>query len=144
VVVDARLELPPGARLMDGGPLLVACAQADPAQAAVLARHNVEVVEIPNPAGKVDLPALLRELGRRGVNEVHAEAGFKLNGSLLREGCVDEVLLYLAPLLVGDAAQGLFSLPELTSLGDARRLAVRDVRQIGPDLRILARPVLAG
>jgi diaminohydroxyphosphoribosylaminopyrimidine deaminase/5-amino-6-(5-phosphoribosylamino)uracil reductase len=143
VVVDARLELTPAARLVDGQPVLVACARSDPARVAALAARNVEVVEIPSPAGKVDLPALLRELGRRGINEVHAEAGFKLNGSLLREGCVDELLLYFAPLLTGDAAQGLFNLPELTTLGGARRLELRDLRQIGPDLRILARPLAA-
>lgn len=139
VVVDARLELSPAARLVDGQPVLVACAQADPARAAALSARNVEVVEIPNPGGKVDLPALLRELGRRGINEVHAEAGLKLNGSLLREGCVDELLLYLAPLLIGDSGQGLFNLPVLSSLRAAHRLDLRDLRQIGPDLRILAR-----
>jgi diaminohydroxyphosphoribosylaminopyrimidine deaminase/5-amino-6-(5-phosphoribosylamino)uracil reductase len=73
------------------------------------------------------------------VNEVHAEAGFKLNGSLLREGLVDELLLYLAPCLIGHAASGLFNLPELTSLEGKQQLAIRDVRQIGRDIRILAR-----
>lgn len=140
VVVDARLELPLTARLLDGSPVLVACAVADPARVRDLADRNAEVVAIPNAAGKVDLPALMTELGRRGLNEVHAEAGFKLNGSLLREDCMDELLLYLAPLLTGDAAQGLFNLPELTELGAARRLRLRDVRQVGTDLRILARP----
>ncbi|MDY0011714.1 MAG: bifunctional diaminohydroxyphosphoribosylaminopyrimidine deaminase/5-amino-6-(5-phosphoribosylamino)uracil reductase RibD [Rhodocyclaceae bacterium] len=139
VVVDARLELPPCARLVDGSPVLVACAQADPAKVAALAERQVEVVELPNAAGKVDLPALLAELGRRGINEVHAEAGFKLNGSLLREGCVDELLLYLAPILTGDAAQGLFNLQALTCLEDARRLKIRDIRQLGDDLRLVAR-----
>jgi diaminohydroxyphosphoribosylaminopyrimidine deaminase/5-amino-6-(5-phosphoribosylamino)uracil reductase len=139
VVVDARLELSPAARLVDGQPVLVACAQVDPARAAALAARNVEVVEVPNPGSKVDLPALLRELGRRGINEVHAEAGFKLNGSLLREGCVDELLLYLAPLLIGESGQGLFNLPELSTMGAAHRVQLRDLRQIGPDLRILAR-----
>ena len=143
VVVDARLEITPEARLVDGQPVLVACAQATPAKVAALANRNVEVVEIPNSAGRVDLPALLRELGRRGINEVHAEAGFKLNGSLWREGCVDELVLYLAPTLVGDAAQGLFNLTELTNLDRAPRLELRDVRRIGPDLRILARPSAA-
>ena len=85
-------------------------------------------------------PALLAELGRRGINEVLAESGFKLNGSLLREGCVDELVLYLAPSLVGDAARGLFNLPALSSLADKRQLAFRDVRLVGRDLRIVARP----
>ena len=98
------------------------------------------MVVLPNQGGKVDLPALLAELGRRGINEVLAESGFKLNGSLLREGCVDELVLYLAPSLVGDAARGLFNLPALSSLADKRQLAFRDVRMVGRDLRIVARP----
>ncbi len=79
--------------------------------------------------------------GGRGVNEVHAEAGFKLNGSLLREGLVDELLLYLAPCLIGHEANGLFNLPELTTLDGKRRLQIRDLRQIGADIRVVARPV---
>jgi diaminohydroxyphosphoribosylaminopyrimidine deaminase/5-amino-6-(5-phosphoribosylamino)uracil reductase len=77
------------------------------------------IVFVPNAAGKVDLALPASTLGERGINELHAEAGFKLNGSLLREGCVDELLLYLAPMLVGDAAHGLFNLPALTRLEDA-------------------------
>ena len=72
---------------------------------------------LPNAAGKVDLGELMRELGRRGINELHVEAGFKLNGSLLREGLVDELLLYLAPHLLGDAARGMFDLPALERSG---------------------------
>lgn len=140
VVVDARLELPPTARILDGNPVLVACAQADPARRDALAARNAEVLVMPNSAGKVDLPALLQELGRRGINEVHAEAGFKLNGSLWREGCVDELLLYLAPTLVGDAAQGLFNLPTIHHLDAQTKLRLWDLRQIGEDIRLILRP----
>jgi diaminohydroxyphosphoribosylaminopyrimidine deaminase/5-amino-6-(5-phosphoribosylamino)uracil reductase len=97
------------------------------------------VLVLPNAAGKVDLKALLEALAQRGVNEVHAEAGFKLNGSLMREGLVDELLLYLAPCLIGDAASGLFNLPELTTLDGKQLLQLRDVRQIGQDIRLIAR-----
>ncbi|NMG29768.1 bifunctional diaminohydroxyphosphoribosylaminopyrimidine deaminase/5-amino-6-(5-phosphoribosylamino)uracil reductase RibD [Aromatoleum evansii] len=140
VLVDARLEVPLSAKILQGGQSLVAAAFADERKIAALAERGVEVVVLPDAAGKVDLPALMLELGRRGCNEVHAEAGFKLNGSLLREGCVDEILLYMAPMLVGDAAQGLFNLPELATLDKAVRLDMRDVRRIGNDLRIIARP----
>ena len=99
---------------------------------------------MPNAAGKVELGALLRLLGERGVNELHVEAGFKLNGSLMREGCVDELLIYLAPMLVGDTAQGLFNLPALTRLEGATRLDIRDLRRIGADLRLIARPLPQG
>ncbi|KAB2965328.1 bifunctional diaminohydroxyphosphoribosylaminopyrimidine deaminase/5-amino-6-(5-phosphoribosylamino)uracil reductase RibD, partial [Zoogloea sp.] len=135
VVVDARLDTPLNARLLDGGPVLIAAAVDNPERIAALQRRGADVVVLPNDGGKVDLDALMIELGRRGLNEVTAESGFKLNGSLLREGCVDEIVLYLAPFLVGDAARGLFNLPVLSSLADKRPLAIRDVRMVGQDLR---------
>ena len=144
VVVDSRLETPLSARVLDGAsndaPVLIACAIEDPARSAALRARGAQVVLLPNSAGKVELVALLAELARRGINEVLAEAGFKLNGSLLREDCVDELLLYLAPCLIGEAAQGLFNLPELATLGDRRELRIVDLRRVGEDIRILARP----
>lgn len=140
IVVDARLETPLNAKLLDGGPVLIAAAVDNPERITALQRRGADVVILPNAGGKVDLSALLLELGRRGINEVLAESGFKLNGSLLREGCVDELILYLAPALVGDAARGLFNLPALSSLDDKRQLSFHDVRQVGRDLRIIARP----
>lgn len=139
VVVDSRLEISPAARILQGGPVLVVAAVDDPLKAAWLRDLGAEVECLPNAAGKVDLAPLLAMLGRRGINEVHAEAGFKLNGSLLREGLVDELLLYLAPCLIGDQASGLFNLPELESLDGKRLLQLRDVRQLGEDIRLIAR-----
>ena len=138
IVIDSRLQISPDARILQGASTLVVAAQPDAGKEALLRERGAEILMLPNATGKVDLPALLRELGQRQVNELHVEAGFKLNGSLLREGCVDELLLYLAPTLLGDA-QGLFDLPPLDDLAGQRRLAFHDVRQIGPDLRILAR-----
>ena len=139
VVVDSKLEISLNARILEGGPVLVAGAVDNPEKAALLRSTGAEVLILPNAAGKVELKDLLEALARRGVNEVHAEAGFKLNGSLMREGLVDELLLYLAPCLIGHAASGLFNLPELTSLEGKKSLQIRDVRQIGADIRILAR-----
>lgn len=141
VVVDSQLETPLDARILQGGATLIAGAVADAARIEALRAAGAEVLILPDAAGKVDLAALLTALARRGVNEVHAEAGFKLNGSLLREGLVDEVLLYLAPCLIGHAASGLFNLPELTALDGKRRLQIRDLRQVGEDIRVLARPL---
>ncbi len=140
VLVDSRLDVPLSARILDGGNVLVAVAVDDPAKAAALRSRGAEVLVLRNAAGKVELADLLRELGRRGINEVHVEAGFKLNGSLLREGLVDELLIYFAPCLIGDAAQGMFNLPELSELADRRHLQWHEVRRVGEDLRILARP----
>lgn len=81
----------------------------------------------------------MEELGRRGVNELHVEAGCQLNGALLRAGLVDEVLLYLAPCLMGHDARGIFGLPELHDLEAKPSLSISDVRQVGADLRVLAR-----
>jgi diaminohydroxyphosphoribosylaminopyrimidine deaminase/5-amino-6-(5-phosphoribosylamino)uracil reductase len=139
VVVDSRLETPLTAKILRGGPVLVAAAVDDENRANSLRAAGAEVLMLPNPHGKVELKDLLEELGRRGINEVHAEAGFKLNGSLLREGLVDELLLYLAPCLIGHDASGLFNLPELTSLDGKRHLQIRDLRQIGEDIRLIAR-----
>jgi diaminohydroxyphosphoribosylaminopyrimidine deaminase/5-amino-6-(5-phosphoribosylamino)uracil reductase len=139
VVVDSKLEIPLTAKILQGGPVLIAGAVEDAEKMARLQAAGAEVLILPNAAGKVELKDLLEALAQRGINEVHAEAGFKLNGSLLRENLVDELLLYLAPCLIGHTASGLFNLPELTSLAGKRQLNIRDVRQVGADIRILAR-----
>ena len=142
VVLDSRLELPLNAKLLNGGSVLVVCALDDAARSAALRQRGAEVLCLPNPEGKVDLPALMVELGRRGINEVHGEGGSRLNGALLVAGLVDEFLIYLAPCLIGHAARGLFDMPALASLADKAQLAIRDLRMVGQDVRILARPML--
>ena len=139
VVVDGKLETPPTAKIFDSGGVLVAVARVDKARADALKAKGAEVIVLPNPDGKVELEDLFRELARREVNEVHVEAGMRLNGSLVREGQVDELLVYLAPSLIGDKAPGMFELPELTDLSGARKVRVSDVRVIGTDIRVMAR-----
>ena len=139
VLVDSRLEVPLAARLLDGGNLLVAAAIEDRAKAAALRDRGAEVVVLPNASGKVELEDLVRELGRRALNEVHVEAGFKLNGSLVAAGLVDELLVYIAPKLLGESARGMFNLPGVERLADARRLRLTDVTRIGEDVRLRAR-----
>ncbi len=139
VVVDSRLEIDPSARVLQGERVLVVAAVENHLLASIIEARGAEVIFLPNDAGKVDLQALMRELAKRGINELHVEAGFKLNGSLLREGLVDELLLYLAPSLIGDASRGLFNLPALDDLAEKRALQWRDVRQVGSDLRVVAR-----
>jgi diaminohydroxyphosphoribosylaminopyrimidine deaminase/5-amino-6-(5-phosphoribosylamino)uracil reductase len=139
VLVDSRLEVPLAARLLDGGNLLVAAAIEDRAKAARLRDRGAEVVVLPNASGKVELEDLVRELGRRALNEVHVEAGFKLNGSLVAAGLVDELLVYIAPKLLGESARGMFHLPGVERLADARRLRLTDVTRIGEDVRLRAR-----
>lgn len=141
VIVDSRLATPLSAKILQGGgPVLIAAALEDAEKAAALRAAGAEVLVLPNAAGQVELKTLLEALAQRGINEVHAEAGCRLNGALLRAGLVDELLLYLAPCLIGHEASGLFDLPELVTLAGKQTLQIRDLRQVGKDIRIIARP----
>ena len=133
VIVDSRLETPPTARALQGEKALVFAATHG-------ALANAEVVCLPNKKQKVELPAMLEELAKRGVNELHVEAGFRLNGSLVREGCVDEYLLYVNPSFLGDGAQGMVDLAPFRELEQRPRLKILALDRFGDDLRILARP----
>jgi diaminohydroxyphosphoribosylaminopyrimidine deaminase/5-amino-6-(5-phosphoribosylamino)uracil reductase len=140
VVVDSRLQLPATAALFEvpGRPVWVyAAGPQAPAEPSLLAR-GATVTHLPGPGGKVDLAALLKDLAGRGVNELHVEAGFKLNGSLLREELVDEFLVYLAPKLLG-TGQGMVNIGPLAGLDEAVGLEFESVERVGTDLRVLAR-----
>lgn len=139
VIVDARLQTPPTARLFEvDSPLLFLAGSADPDRAAALQAQGAEVLSLPDGRGKVDLTAALAELGRRQINEVHLEAGERLNASWLRTGLIDELLIYLAPLLIG-AGRGMAALGPLTELNSASRYVFHDVKMIGADVRLMAR-----
>jgi diaminohydroxyphosphoribosylaminopyrimidine deaminase/5-amino-6-(5-phosphoribosylamino)uracil reductase len=134
VVIDSHVETPPQAKVLQGDKALVF--------AAVVGKSlpNAEIVVLPNAGGKVDLRQMLAELARRGVNELHVEGGFKLNGSLVREGCVDEFLVYLNPSFLGGTALGMLDLAAFGSLESRLLLKIRSLERIGEDVRILARP----
>ncbi len=146
VVVDSRLDMPLNARLLktlgegEQARQIWIYTAADPKaeKRAALQAMGVTVIDMPGPGGKVDLAAMLRDLARREINELHVEAGHKLNGSFIRAGLVDEVVLYLAPQLLGPG-QSMANLPSLTSLSDAVKLAFHSVDRIGPDLRLVLR-----
>jgi diaminohydroxyphosphoribosylaminopyrimidine deaminase/5-amino-6-(5-phosphoribosylamino)uracil reductase len=133
VIVDSRLETPHEARILQGERVLVFAARQG-------SLPNAEVVVLPNEKDKVELPQMLAALAERGINELHVEAGFRLNGSLVREGCVDEFLLYLNPSFLGDTAQGMVDLPAPATLDARLKLKVLSTAQLGGDLRLLARP----
>lgn len=141
VIVDSQLQTPLAARLFSvpGRTCLIYTATSDQAdKQAALEGRGATVIHLPNPEGKVDLRAMLQDLGRRAVNELHVEAGHKLNGSFLREGLVDEVLLYLAPRLLGPGL-GMAQTAPLQALAEGTALDYVSVDRIGPDLRIMAR-----
>ena len=138
-VVDARLDTPPTARLFESpSPVLLFTASADAARRAALAARGAELVDVPAHAGRLDLEAVLDALAARHVNEVHVEAGARLNGALLRTGRVDELLAYLAPTLLGEG-RGMAALGTLESLSQGPAFDFHDAVKVGADLRILAR-----
>ena len=138
VIVDSRLDIRLDARVLQSAPCWIFAAVDDASRSAALRQAGHEVIVLPNDSGKVDLQAMMQELGRREINELHVEAGTRLNGSLLQAGCVDELLLYVAPCLLGPA-QGLASLPELQELSGRLALSFYDVSRVGADLRLRAR-----
>lgn len=138
VVLDSTLRMSPAARMLHGGNVLICTASRDAEKRAALERQGAEVLLLADASGQVQLEAVLRELAGRGINEVLVEAGRVLNGALLQAGLVDELVLYLAPQMLGDAARGMADLGELLRLEQCVGLAWRDVRRVGEDLRITA------
>jgi diaminohydroxyphosphoribosylaminopyrimidine deaminase / 5-amino-6-(5-phosphoribosylamino)uracil reductase len=138
-VLDTQLRTPPKARLLGlpGGVLLFA-GPAGAARRGALEASGAEVCEVAADDSGLDLEAVLRELAAREINEVHVEAGARLSGALIAAGLADELLLYLAPSLLGDTGRGLFALPGLERLNERVELDIRELRPIGRDWRILA------
>lgn len=138
VLVDSRLEVPLEARALKGAPAWIACTVDNPAKERELRDRGCEVLRLPDVGGKVDLGALVALLAERGLNEVHVEAGYKLNGSLVKAGVVDELLMYVAPALLGRGLPG-FDLDAPAELAGRRALRFTDVERFGADLRVIAR-----
>lgn len=139
VVLDSRLQLSVTARILHGGNVRVYTVTHDSQKITALEKVGAQVVVLPDVSGRVDLNAALRDLAANGCNEVLVEAGAILNGALLQAGLVDELLIYVAPQLLGDMARGIAELGELTRLDQRIELEWQDVRNVGMDLRILAR-----
>jgi diaminohydroxyphosphoribosylaminopyrimidine deaminase/5-amino-6-(5-phosphoribosylamino)uracil reductase len=140
VIVDSRLDTPLASRILDApGKVLIYAAAPDSARSTALEARGAEIARVPGPSGKVDLPGMLADLAARGVNELHLEAGHKLNGSFVREGLVDEFLVYMAPKLIG-LGRELAAFGPLAQLQDSLALRFVSVTPIGDDLRLIARP----
>ena len=140
VIIDSRLDTPATARILGApGRVLIYAARPDPQRHAALAERHAEIVLAAGASGKVDLAVVLADLAARGINELHVEAGHKLNGSFVREGWVDEFLVYMAPRLLG-LGRELAAFGPLRSLSDSVALRFISVEPVGDDLRIIARP----
>jgi diaminohydroxyphosphoribosylaminopyrimidine deaminase / 5-amino-6-(5-phosphoribosylamino)uracil reductase len=141
VVVDSRLETPLDAHLFIAGrALFIYAAGQNDAKKAALEARGATVIYLPDANGKVDLAAMMQDLGRREINELHVEAGSKLNGSLIRAGLVDEFLIYLAPKLLGPG-QGMAAFGPLQHISEAVELQFLSTERVGSDLRVVARGI---
>lgn len=146
VIVDSRLQTPSDSKMLDAvllqqSPVLIAYAQDINHRANTLNAAGAELLCLPDANSRVDLNALFRQLAQRGVNEVLVEAGQGLNGALLQSRLIDEFIFYYAPKLMGTDAKAMFAMPELTEMQQVTDLQVTDVRQVGCDIRLRAKPL---
>lgn len=139
VILDSHLRMPSNARMLSlpGHTLIFTCNNHEPT-ITELAQAGAEVAIVPAENGFIGLPTVMQHLAERQINEVLLESGSTLSGAMLRAGLIDEFIIYMAPILMGSDARGLFSLPGLRSMDQRIQLAIRDVRQVGTDLRITA------
>jgi diaminohydroxyphosphoribosylaminopyrimidine deaminase / 5-amino-6-(5-phosphoribosylamino)uracil reductase len=146
VIIDSQLQTPIDAKILAGGNVLIAFAQDADNKSAALLGAGAELLCIPNTDGKVCLNTLLSHLASREINEVLVEGGEGLNGALLAQNLpeilIDELIIYYAPKLMGSAGKGMFDMPEFTQMSQAIDLQILDVRHIGNDIRLRAKPIL--
>lgn len=142
VVLDTHLNMPVTAKMakLSGRSLILTCAE-DQQKQRMLQQAGFEVHQLPGKNGRLDLPAVMDFLGQQQINELLVEAGSVLNGALLDEGLVDEYVIYMAPCILGDQGRGLFKLSGLQQMADKKQLKLRDVRQVGQDLKLTYMPL---
>lgn len=151
VIVDSHLQTPVDCKMLNAGlmqasPVIIVYAsdinnKADSVGSTSLGMTGAELLPLPDANGRVDLNLLMSHLAQRGINEVLLEAGHGLNGSFLQAGLIDEFIFYYAPKLMGNDAKGMFATPELIDMQQAIDLQILDVRQIGQDIRVRAKPI---
>jgi diaminohydroxyphosphoribosylaminopyrimidine deaminase/5-amino-6-(5-phosphoribosylamino)uracil reductase len=145
-VIDPGFEIAEDAAVLAGGDAFVFVGDNNPDKAARLAARGVQVVSVPEAAApqagqarrRIDMRAMMQWLAAQGHNEIHCEAGSGLNGALLEAGCVDELLVYMAPMLLGEG-RSMAQLPVLTQLEGVKRFEFTEVKQLGTDIRVRAR-----
>jgi diaminohydroxyphosphoribosylaminopyrimidine deaminase/5-amino-6-(5-phosphoribosylamino)uracil reductase len=142
VVLDTQLSMPVTVQMvkLPGRSLILTCAQ-DQQKQRVLQQAGFEVYQLPGKNGRLDLHAVMDFLNQQQINELLVEAGSVLNGALLDEGLVDEYVIYMASCILGDQGRGLFSLSALQQMADKKQLKLRDVRQVGADLKLTYTPL---
>lgn len=142
VIIDTNLSTPATAKILQQpGRTLIMTASQDEAARVQLQEAGAQIVQLPQQGNHIDLRAVLEELTELEVNEVLLETGATLSGAMLEAGLIDELIIYMAPLLMGDAARPLFKLPQLAKMQDRIELELREVRAVGKDLRVIATPI---
>ena len=141
VIVDSQLQTPIDAKILQGGNVLIAFANDAQNKSAALLDAGVQLLCIPNSDSKVCLKTLLSHLAACEINEVLVEGGEVLNGALLAQNLIDELLIYYAPKLMGSTAKDMFALPAFTQMSQVMNLDIIDMRQIGVDIRLRAKPL---
>lgn len=146
VIIDSRLQTPIDCKMLDSAilktsPVVIAYATDASNKVEKLCATGVELMQLPDAHGRVDLIALLSNLAARGINEVLLEAGQGLNGGFLQANLIDEFIFYYAPKLMGTDAKAMFAIPELTQMQQVTDLQILDVRHIGSDIRLRAIPI---
>lgn len=141
VVVDSKLQIPLDAKILQGGNTLIAYANGLQHRSNGLQAAGASLLQVAGDEGKVCLKSLLSHLASLGINEVMVEAGGRLNGALLAQNLIDELLIYYAPKLMGSQSKGMFALPTLIDMRQAINLQLLDIRQIGKDIRLRAKPI---
>jgi diaminohydroxyphosphoribosylaminopyrimidine deaminase/5-amino-6-(5-phosphoribosylamino)uracil reductase len=139
IIIDSRLEIPITARVLRGEGELIFTTNDNKERIAALKDVGARPIILPNEKGKMDLTKLMQILADFEINEVLVEAGNRLNGAFIRAGLVDELVIYLAPHLIGNRAMGMLQLPELTDLSEKYNLKIKDLRMVGEDIRIMSR-----
>lgn len=145
VILDSHLQTPPSAQMatLPGRSLILTCSD-DAAKQRDLQNAGFEVQRLPGTNGRLDLPEAMCFLADQQINNVLVEAGAILNGALLAANLLDEIIVYMAPSILGDQGRGLFHLPALQAMADKKALKLLDVRQVGGDLRLTLKPQTRG
>lgn len=140
IVLDSQLKMPPSAKMLKEGKTLIVTGNHDHEKMDVLWKAGAQMLILPLKDGRIDLAHMLDELVRREINEVTVEAGQTLSGAFLQAGLVDELVIYLAPLLLGNKARGMFDLPELIAI-NGREIKIKEITMVGRDVKIRAVPL---
>ena len=139
IIIDSRLKIPTTARVLRGEGELIFTTTDNKERISALKEVGAHPIILPNEKGKIDLAGLMQILADFEINELLVEAGNRLSGAFIREGLVDELIIYLAPHLIGNRAMGMLQLPELTDLSEKYNLKIKDLRMVGEDIRIMSR-----